>query len=177
MAFSGLWLIALPHVRACLVVFLGDVDEVNDAVQEVALLAWRKAPLEAAPSGFVSYTLGCARRVALATRRKMRDKRLLFLSPEAATAICDARDARLVEESEVHLTMLAALRGCLSELKPHQQELLVVRYSSAGATGLHELAARQNIRVEALYKKLERLRVALRHSLARRLMCEETLNS
>jgi DNA-directed RNA polymerase specialized sigma24 family protein len=172
--FSARWTAAIQPVRACLMVFLADIDLVDDCVQEVAVVAWRKAPLEAPPQEFVAYCLGCARRVALAARRRMISKRLVFLSPDVANELSEIIESRSRGEVNPYLSKLDALRSCLSELRPEQRELLEIRYSSSGATELTELASTRMVKIDSLYKKLERLREVLRKCVANHLEEEQS---
>ncbi len=55
--FSAQWSrIQLP-LRAYLASFLGNAIAVDDCVQEVAVVVWKKGPWEADPSDFLGYSL------------------------------------------------------------------------------------------------------------------------
>lgn len=161
-SFTRKWTCHQPSVRAYLASFLGNSIEVDDSLQEVALVVWQKGPLDDEPTSFLGYCLACARRIALAARRKRGDNRLEFLSPEAATTLADR--VAFLEQQEVAPPgeRLHALRKCLERVKPEHRELLASRYSGGSKEELRELSRRGGKSMDALYKTLERLRELLR---------------
>ena len=167
LAFTQLWTRHQSTVRAYLASFLGTSIAVDDAIQDVALVVWRKGPWEADASAFLGYSLACARRIALAARRKQGDTRMELLSPEAAVALAD-RVAFLEQQETVHAgDRLHALRRCLDRLNPEHRALLESRYSGESKEELRGHSKRVGKSMDALYKTLERLRDLLRACVSR----------
>lgn len=162
LAFTQLWTLHQSTVRAYLASFLGNSIAVDDAMQDVALVVWQKGPWEADTSAFLGYSLACARRIALAARRKQGDTRMELLSPEAAVALAD-RVAFLEQQESVHAgDRLHSLRRCLERLNPEHRGLLESRYSGESKGELRGHSKRVGKSMDALYKTLERLRELLR---------------
>ena len=158
LVFTQLWTQHQSTVRAYLASFLSNSIAVDDALQEVALVVWQKGPWEGDASAFLGYSLACARRIALAARRKQGDTRMELLPPEAAIALAD-RVAFLEQQETVPPgDRMLALRRCLGNMKPDLRELLESRYSGASKEELRQHSKRVGKSLEALYKTLERLR-------------------
>lgn len=171
--FTEQWTrIQLP-VRAYLASFLGNSVAIDDCIQEVAVVVWKKGPWEAGSPAFLGYTLACAKRVALAARRRQNDPRMQVLSPAAASALADTVVLQEQEESQELAARISSLRRCLAELQPVQRELLEARYSTHSATELSHHAAGAGKSMDCLYKKLERLREILRTCVNRRQSLED----
>lgn len=162
LVFTQLWTQHQSTVRAYLASFLGNSIAVDDALQEVALVAWQKGPWEGDTSAFLGYSLACARRIALAARRKQGDTRMELLSPQAATALADRVAFLEQQETVPPVERLHALRRCLEKLQPEHRELLESRYSGESKEELRGLSKRVGKSMDALYKTLERLRDLLR---------------
>ena len=160
--FTQEWTQHQPSIRAYLASFLGNSIAVDDALQEVALIVWQKGPWDVGSSAFLGYCLACARRIALAARRKRGDKRMEWLSPNAATILADR--VAFLEQQETWLSgdRVHALRLCLEKIKPEHRDLLDARYSGDSKDELREISKHGNKSMDALYKTLERLRELLR---------------
>lgn len=160
--FGQLWTQHQSTLRAYLASFLGNSIAVDDALQEVALVVWQKGPWEEDASAFLGYCLACARRIALASRRKQRDNRMELLPPEAASALAD-RVAYLEQQETVPPgDRMHALQRCLDKMNPEHRELLESRYFGTSKEEFRGLAKRVGKSVDSLYKTLERLRGLLR---------------
>ncbi len=166
--FTEQWTRVQVPLRAYLASFLGNSIAVDDGVQEVALVVWNKGPWEVEPPAFLGYTLACARRVALASRRRQNDGRMKFLSPEVASALADTVAVQEQQEANWTAERFDALRTCLKGLPASQRELLEARYSAKSAAELSSHAERTGAKMDCLYKKLERLREILRICVNRR---------
>ena len=160
--FSQQWTRHQPSIRAYLASFLGNSIAVDDALQEVAVVVWQKGPWEADASAFLGYCLGCARRVALAARRKQSDTRMELLSPEAAAALADKVAFQEQQQAAPADERVHVLRKCLEKIRPEQRELLEFRYSGASKEELRTLSKTGGKSMDAIYKTLERLRELLR---------------
>lgn len=160
--FTQQWTLHQSTVRAYLASFLGNSIAVDDSLQEVAMVVWQKGPWEGDVSAFLGYSLACARRIALAARRKQGDTRMELLPPEAAIALAD-RVAFLEQQETVPPgERMHALRMCLEKLNPEHRELLESRYSGESKEELRGHSKRVGKSMDALYKTLERLRELLR---------------
>jgi RNA polymerase sigma factor (sigma-70 family) len=156
--FTQLWTQHQSTVRAYLASFLRNSIAVDDALQEVAMVVWQKGPWEGDASEFLGYSLACARRIALAARRKQGDTRMELLPPEAAIALAD-RVAFLEQQATVPPgERMHALRRCLEKMNPEHRELLESRYSGTSKEELRGHSKRVGKSLDALYKTLERLR-------------------
>lgn len=172
--FSLRWLEVHASVRHFLLGFLSDRSVVDDCVQEVALVAWKKGPRDASPGQFLAFSLECAKRLAMAeVRRKYRTKKKL-LSLESHAAL--ASRAMELELRDAHSPgdRVAALRTCLASLDPSARRLLELRYASQGDPSVLKGEARKTgSSMDAIYKKLERLRVLLKVCVTSKLKVHE----
>jgi RNA polymerase sigma factor (sigma-70 family) len=158
LVFTQLWTQHQSTVRAYLASFLSNSIAVDDALQEVAMVVWQKGPWEGDSSAFLGYSLACARRIALAARRKQGDTRMELLPPEAAIALADRVAFLEQQETVAPGDRMLALRRCLENMKPDLRELLESRYSGASKEELRQHSKRVGKSMDALYKTLERLR-------------------
>jgi RNA polymerase sigma-70 factor len=167
LVFTQQWTLHQGSVQAYLASFLGNTPEVDDALQEVAVVVWQKGPQGEEPTAFLAYCLACARRIALATRRKQGSARLEVLSPEVAAALADQVAFQEQQEDAPSGERVLALRKCLKRIKPDQRALLESRYSGESRDDLRAFAKRGGKSMDAIYKTLERLRELLRDCVER----------
>lgn len=167
--FSGFWRESQPSVRAYLASFVPDGGVLDDCVQEVALVAWRKGPLDDGSDPFLHHALACARHIGMAARRKIRGERLKLLSPDVAEALADAVAARECPAAAEATDRVEALRRCIGRLSEDQQALVRMRYAGEGVQEVTAEARRTGKSPDALYKRLERLRALLRECVTRQL--------
>jgi RNA polymerase sigma factor (sigma-70 family) len=161
-AFAMHWANCQRSVRAYLGSFLSDRSLIDDCVQEVAVIAWKKGPTDEGDSAFLGHVLATARLVALAAIRKNQNSRLQAFSPEVAVALAEKVAAQEQAEQDSANQRLTALRQCLGKLEPEPRALLEARYFSEGGERVKAEAQRLGKSLDALYKKLERLRDLLR---------------
>ncbi|MCW1883894.1 hypothetical protein OKA04_04090 [Luteolibacter flavescens] len=161
--FSLRWMETHAPVRHFLLGFLSDRSVVDDCLQEVALIAWKKGPRDGSPEQFLAFSLECAKRLAMAeVRKKYRTKKkLLSLETHAALATrameFELRDAHSPRDR------VSALRSCMASLEPPARRLLELRYASQGDPSVLKGEARKTgSSMDAIYKKLERLRALLK---------------
>lgn len=159
--FETHWQLARVSIRAYFYAHLSNPSLVEDCLQEVAILAWKKAPKDRGPEEFLAYCLGCAKRVYKTCLRKHRGGQLQFLDPELAHGLADL----VVDHApppEQQSARLDALRECVAGLDPRQRELLEARYHGRSMELMKKAADEWNRSLTTLYKQLERLREALR---------------
>lgn len=165
--FSEFWQQSQRSVRAYLASFVPDGSLLDDCVQEVALVAWRKGPLDDGEQAFLHHALACARHIGMAARRKFHGDRLKLLSPDVAQGLADAVAA--VEPAPEPTDRVEALRHCIGKLSDDQQALIRLRYGDDSASELSKEALRAGKNLLTLYKRLERLRAVLRDCVTRQL--------
>jgi RNA polymerase sigma factor (sigma-70 family) len=166
--FARVWQHAQATLRAYLASFVPDGGLLDDCLQEVALVAWRKGPLDQGDAAFLHHALACARHIGMAARRKRLTDRLKLLSPEVAQSLADAV-ALAAETAPDPGERVEALRRCIGRLQPDQQALIRLRYGEDSAVALAREAKRCGKSAETLYKRLERLRATLRDCVNRQL--------
>jgi RNA polymerase sigma factor (sigma-70 family) len=169
--FQSLWSAARVSLGSYLACFVPHRAMIEDCLQEVAVLAWQKAPKERGPDEFLAYCMGCAKRVAKVAIRKQRIGRLQFLEPDVAQSLADAitEQGPSMAESDQRLV---ALRHCLDQLDPAQREILDARYNRAESDSLKHEAERRRRTLDSIYKQLERIRTALRNCVTRNVVRE-----
>lgn len=166
--FDTHWEACRVSVRAYLTSLISNKSDIEDCVQEVALIAWKKGPSGEGQRAFLGHCLATARLIGLAAARKQGKSRVQFLPPDVALSLADeVTQQELAEPSPVD--RVVALRACLARLDDSQRQLLSLRYSDDGRTRLDEAARSQGKSPDALYKKLERLRATLRECVSRRM--------
>jgi RNA polymerase sigma-70 factor, ECF subfamily len=167
--FSEYWQQSQRPVRAYLASFVPDGSLLDDCVQEVALVAWKKGPLDEGDQAFFHHALACARHIGMAARRKFHGSRLQLLAPDVAQALADAVAAQDRPVSNEPTDRVEALRHCVGKLSADQQELIHMRYGDDSSNALSEEARRAGKNLLTLYKRLERLRSLLRECVTRQL--------
>jgi RNA polymerase sigma-70 factor (ECF subfamily) len=125
-----------------------------DVMQEVAIVLWRKFAEYDEGRDFRAWAFGVAKMKVLAWQRDRGRERHVFMRD--LTEI-------LAQEASVESDRLAAQReallACLAKLSAEHRRFLDAAY--AGDRHVHELATDFGGSVDALYKRLHRLRLAL----------------
>jgi RNA polymerase sigma-70 factor (ECF subfamily) len=143
-----------PHLRSFLRSLLPSWNDVEEAMQETSLTAWRKFDQFEPGSNFLAWTAAIARFEALKQRRTRSRERLVFSDAVIDLVACEA-----AAESDALARERAALERCLGVLGDPARELLETAYQPG--VKLHEVAARSGRSVESFYKTLQRLRARL----------------
>jgi DNA-directed RNA polymerase specialized sigma24 family protein len=164
--FTAHWAGAQLSVRAYLNSYLSDRSAIDDCIQEVALLAWKKGPHGAPAGAFLGFCLACAKRIAMGEVRKKYRNRLHLLSPDILSTLSDTVATMEQEDPTSPAFRISALQGCLDMLEAAPRKLLELRYSSKDPAALQKAAKESGKSIDALYKKLERLRTLLRDCVA-----------
>lgn len=170
--FSLRWLETEAPIRHFLLGFLSDRSVVDDCIQEVALLAWKKGPKDASPKQFLVFSLECAKRLAMAEIRKKYRRRKKLLAFETHVALAERVAEMEIRDPHGSGARVAALRSCLADLPPAPRKLLELRYGNAEPSALKDQSRRTGSSMDAIYKKLERLRGALKDCVTRKLKHE-----
>ena len=137
-------------------------EDVEEAAQETALVAWKKFSQFEKGSDFGAWLLTIGRFEALKLRRTLFSDRLVFKE--------ELWDVMLEESSAETQSLNAerqALDGCLQKLNPQQRDWLVAVYQPGAK--MHEVAQKCGRSSDAFYKIIQRLRTLLLNAPASRL--------
>lgn len=164
------------EIRPVLLAFLvsrtgGDPSAAGDCLQEVAVVLWKKHEAGWSAEDFRRYAFRCADIEARSYRRKRHrlGKRIVYLAPDVVQALGNETQEQIAMDP-VPSRRLDALQLCLDGLDPIQRELLDARYEKDGvAKSLADIAEERACKMEALYKRLERIRTSLQNCIVKRL--------
>ncbi len=141
-------------IRAWLRATLPSLDDVDEIMQEVSIVAWRKFDQLDAPENFRRWVCMIARyEVLMYRRKKARDRMVLGTEVEQL----------IVEEGEAELDLreqqLEALEHCVKKLPESKRELVMRLYSSGQP--MHAVAAEMGKTNAAIYQTVSRVRQRL----------------
>ncbi|TDU64536.1 RNA polymerase sigma-70 factor (ECF subfamily) [Prosthecobacter fusiformis] len=164
-AFLRLWTHHEPELRAFVRSCVPRAQEVDEVMQEVSLVAWRKFASLEDPALFPRWACLIARyEILMARRRNARDRLLLD----------DDIIERLAEEGAEEMSLrhhqLNALDDCIDKLPSERRELALAAY--AVGTSMKALAARLGRSEGSLYQLLARIRLDLLRCVERSLAQE-----
>jgi len=147
---------------------VGPNAEVDDILQEVNLVLWRKGQEFDGRTRFLAWACHIAYLQALAHRQKRHRDRIVFLAEDTLATIAeyagnevDRIDARL-----------EALGRCLSKLSPGQRRMILMRYEEGGSA--QKVADELGRPVGSIRVTLHRARVLLAECIGRALAREST---
>lgn len=153
--FLRLFVKSEEALRALARVLLPTWEAVDEVMQEASVVMWKKLGQLESADGFLPWAKVIVRFEALRLRRDHARDRHVFSDAVfelLAVESADVPEARWERER-------AALRDCLSQLKPPHRELVLAPYAGDGrVTRLAEQSGRS---VNSLYKLLGRLREKL----------------
>lgn len=150
----------------------GDPSAAGDCLQEVAVVLWKKHDDSWSPEDFRRYAFRCADIEARSYRRKCHrlGKHIIYLAPDVVQALGNETQEQIAADPVPSRRRLDALQLCLSGLDPMQRELLDARYEKAGVgKSVADIAEERGCKMEALYKRLERIRTSLQSCIVKRL--------
>jgi RNA polymerase sigma factor (sigma-70 family) len=150
----------------------GDPSAADDCLQEVAVILWKKHDTEWSPEDFRRYAFRCADIEARSYRRKCHrlGKRIVYFAPDVIQALGNETHEKIAADPVPSRRRLDALKLCLEGLDPLQRELLDARYEKDGvAKSVADIAKERDCKMEALYKRLERIRTSLQNCILKRL--------
>jgi RNA polymerase sigma factor (sigma-70 family) len=150
----------------------GDPSAAGDCLQEVAVVLWKKHDANWSPEDFRRYAFRCADIEARSYRRKCHrlGKRIIYLAPDVIQALGNETQQQIAADPVPSRRRLDALRLCLDGLDPAQRELLDARYEKDGVgKSVADIAKERGCKMEALYKRLERIRTSLQACILKRL--------
>ena len=151
------------YIRSCVI----RPEEVDEIMQEVSLVAWRKFEALEQPEKFGAWTCLIARFEVLKFRRKKARDRLV-LDEDIITKI--GIDAE--EQVTRRQLQLSALDKCLKKLKASEKVLVQQAYSPK--VSKKELAEEFGQTEAAFYQKLARIRMKLRDCMNHKMIAFNT---
>jgi RNA polymerase sigma factor (sigma-70 family) len=171
--FSNHFAALRPVLSAFLISRIGgDPSAAGDCLQEVAVIVWKKYENGWDAEDFRRYAFRCADIEARSYRRKCHrlGKRIVYLSPDVIQSLGNVEQEQAGEDPVLSRRRIDALRMCLDGLDPMQRELLDARYEKEGnGKSVADIARERGCRMEALYKRLERIRTSLQECILKRL--------
>lgn len=166
----------IAELRPALLAYLltktgGDPCAASDCLQEVALVLWKKHDSDWSQEDFRRYAFRCADIEARSYRRKHQrlSKRIVFLAPDVIEALGNETQEQIAADPVSGRERLEALQHCLDGLDPVQRKLLDARYEKDGVgKSVADIAKENGWKLEALYKRLERIRTSLQNCISKR---------
>ena len=128
--------------------------EVDEVMQRVSLIAWKKFGQLNDPSGFPKWAATIARFEIMKFRRERARDRLQFNDRVTQMLMTES-----IEETEIRDHRIHLLEECLKELPEDRRELVMQAYKSESS--MKKLAELIGRTPEALYQMMSRLRMTL----------------
>ncbi len=141
------------HLRSFLFHLVVGRDAVDEVMQEVSVVLWRKFAELESDDGFLKWAYVIARYEVLMYRRRAARDRLIFDEDVLNQLAIDIESSNLAEEMEQRQ---ACLSKCLQRLEESDRRLLMAAYNQNER--IVDLADRLNCSANSLYKTLGRLR-------------------
>lgn len=157
-----------PHIRAYVRRLLPSRMDVDDLMQDIAVVLWGKFGQYRSGADFRAWAFGVARFEVLAwVRDHARNRRVL--AGDVLELIADESAASEMVLSEQRL----ALENCLAKLPPDQRDILL--YAHQPETSMTEAAARSGRSKVGFYQWIYRLRHSLLDCIRREVAREAAL--
>ena len=128
--------------------------EVDEVMQRVSLIAWKKFGQLNDPSGFPKWAATIARFEIMKFRRERAKDSLQFNDTVTEMLMTES-----IEETEIRDHRIHLLEECLKELPEDRRELVMQAYKSESS--MKKLAELIGRTPEALYQMMSRLRMTL----------------
>lgn len=143
-----------PDLRRFIRSLLPTQNDVDEVVQQTAIVAWRKFDQFDPQTNFLKWACVIARFEALAYRRKMARDRLVFRED-----IVELMAEEGLQELEARSAEQDALERCLEEMPAKQRQFITLAYTKGVNIG--RLAEESGSTAAAFYMRLKRLRQKL----------------
>ncbi|QDT64337.1 sigma-70 family RNA polymerase sigma factor [Calycomorphotria hydatis] len=153
--FVGLLRESYASIHGCVATLIFNRTDLDDVMQEVCITLWRKFDEFEEGTSFRRWACTVAYHIARAYWRKHRRQRGSGLDDEALSQLARVRNA-VDELLELRREQLAE---CLKKLPSPERQLIVEAYSEQKPLG--RIARRLNIKTNALYVRLNRIRARL----------------
>jgi RNA polymerase sigma-70 factor (ECF subfamily) len=166
--FLRLWTHHEPELRSFVHACLPRAAEVDEVMQNVSLVAWRKFSTLVDRTQFPRWACLIARyEILMARRRHARDR--LVLSEDIMARLAEEG----MEEMPVRSRQLDVLDRCIAKLPSERRELVLAAY--APGTSKRDLAVQVGRTEGSLYQLLARIRQELLHCIEHTLAQEAHL--
>ena len=153
-AFLRLYLANERPLRLFLRVCLPSWSDVDDVVQETCIVAMKRFDTFEQGTNFRAWLLTIGRFEALRHKRKRSTSRLTI-----SAEVMQLLEEEITSAEENGSTTRDALEDCIAKLPEAAQDLLKAVYTHG--TSVQTLAEQANRSVDAIYKRLQRLRQML----------------
>lgn len=163
--------LSLAHqpIQRCIRTWLPDKNDADDAIQETYLLLWRKFNQFTPGTDFTRWACSIAFKVARRVHERRRSSQKFM-----GTAFSDDlfHDIRHIQEGNFEYLELRReqLRQCLANLGPADSKVLQAYYSEGRSVS--QIATQMKQSERAIYRQLERIRLALYRCVNRHLHLE-----
>lgn len=154
-----------PALRSFVRPLVPTWDDMDEVIQQTCVVMWRKYWEFEEGSDYLAWACTIARFEVLKHRRRQARDRHMF-SEELISVLADEGAA----ESGRRERERRALDACIERLAPRQRDLVQRCYS--GASTIRQVAESQGRSATALYKALDRIRLALLECIERALAQE-----
>jgi DNA-directed RNA polymerase specialized sigma24 family protein len=140
--FQAMWDACRVSVRVYLSSIVANKSDIEDCVQEVALVAWKKGPIAEGQRAFLGHCLATARLVGLAASRKLGNSKVRFLPPDLAVSLAD-EVMRQEQQQDAATDRILALRTCMERLD-EQIESMALFNGHDDSQSVHQRQQRRN---------------------------------
>ena len=142
---------------------LGSAGDVDDVLQEVNLVLWRRGHEFDGRGQFLTWACHIAYLQVLAHCKRLRRERHTYFDEGvlADLAVCVAKEVERID------AQLEALRACLGKLPSSQRRLILCRYEAGGS--VQNLASELDRPASSVSVTLHRIRKLLSDCIARKL--------
>lgn len=154
--FSKLFTKHEGPLRVFVLSLLRSLDDVDEVMQEVGVVAWTKFDHFDPNTNFMAWIVTIARFEVMGFRKKKARDRLVF-SDEVINLL--AQDTE--EQSSLRAEQRQALSTCLQKL-PDAQRQLILHASMPGRT-MKQIAEDAGLSANAVYKRVDRIKAVLFH--------------
>jgi RNA polymerase sigma-70 factor, ECF subfamily len=150
-----------PQILRAIMVLVPQVADARDVLQETSVVLWQQFSAYDPQRPFVNWALGYARNfIRRHFRAVERGRRLSDTAVEALLIAAEPREALVEQRAD-------ALAVCLRDLPPEGRQILEGYYFRQQT--VQELGQRHSKSAEAIYKIIQRLRLALLDCINKRL--------
>ena len=156
-----------PDLRRFLRSLLPTWTDVDEVVQQTAIIIWRKFDQYDPSTNFMKWACVIARFEALSYRRKMARDRLVFRE-DILELMADEGMEEVDERDKEH----AALESCMEKLPEKQRNFLMIAYTPG--VKIKELAEEAGSSAAAFYMRLKRLRHQLQDCVESKTLSPDT---
>jgi RNA polymerase sigma-70 factor (ECF subfamily) len=164
--FTRLWTEAQPKLAGYINALVPDFQEVEDILQDVAVVLLKKFPEYDPQRPFIGWSIGVARREVLMSRRR-HARSFLCYQTELLEQIGQAYEELAPELDE----RARALKECLKAVQGRASELLQLRYEQSLKP--NAISRRLGLAAVAVRVMLSRTRASLRQCIERKIHSQE----